>query len=203
VITVLLGVVAFVLGIGFDFVSLRGFTPLKPLAWSALSLLLCYVHVAVGLDPDKVGLPAGARGAGWALLVAGLLLLTYSLFLEIPLVQTYGRSGGPRGLMTEGTYALTRHPGVLWYAIALAGLFLASGSRWALIAGPVWLGMDILWVWVEDRFVFERLFEGYADYRRHTPMLLPTAASARRCWATFAVRRLTVERVSVTIDPED
>jgi protein-S-isoprenylcysteine O-methyltransferase Ste14 len=195
VFTILLGVLAFVLGILFDSVSLRGHAFLKTALWVALSVLLLYAHVTAGFDPDKIALPAGLRFLGVALLIAGFGMLLYSLFLEIPIVQTYAKSSGPRGLVQEGTYALTRHPGVIWYAVALCGLFFASSSRMVLIAGPVWLSMDVLWVWIEDRFVFERVFEGYAEYKKSTPMLVPTASSLRRFWSTFTLRQMLVDRL--------
>jgi protein-S-isoprenylcysteine O-methyltransferase Ste14 len=198
--TILLGATAFLLGILFDCMSGRGPAFLKTALWMVLSLLLLYAHVAVGFDADKVGLSALVRVSGGVLLVAGFFMLLYSLFLEIPITQTYVKSSGPRGLVQEGTYALTRHPGVIWYAVALCGLFLASGSRQTLIAGPVWLAMDVLWVWIEDRFIFERVFDGYADYKKSTPMLVPTAGSIRRFWSTFALKEILVDRLGANSD---
>jgi protein-S-isoprenylcysteine O-methyltransferase Ste14 len=186
---IVLGVLAFLLGIFFDYALLRKLPYPKMFSWLALSVLLVYAHLAVALSPEKIHARAWMHSLGWILLVCGFALLFYSLFFEIPLVQTYSLRTDPSRLVREGTYALTRHPGVLWYAVGMAGLVLASGSRLALIAAPIWLAMDVLWVWIEDRFIFDRMFEGYADYRKQTPMLIPTWTSMGRCWETFALRR--------------
>lgn len=194
-IIILLGIAGFATGILFDWFSLRGWVRLKSLSWIAISGLLLCAHFALAIDADKVAIPGVLRAAGAILLVGGFFMLCYSLFLEIPMRQTYFGTAGSGGLVRDGTYALSRHPGVIWYAIALIGLFLCSASRLALQAGPVWLLMDVLWVWVEDRFVFDRAFEGYAQYRETTPMLIPTVGSASRFWKTFALRLLVLERI--------
>jgi protein-S-isoprenylcysteine O-methyltransferase Ste14 len=84
-------------------------------------------------------------------------------------------------LVKTGTYALVRHPGVLWLALFLSAAVLVSRSRLLLVATPVWLFMDVLYVWVQERLFLERMFPGYEQYEE-TPMLVPTPTSIVRRW---------------------
>ena len=96
----------------------------------------------------------------------------------------------PSRLVTEGTYALCRHPGVLWLAGLLAGVFLASGSLWMLAALPLWVGLDVLYVVLQEKLYFVRIFGAeYRDYQREVPMLVPTSRSIRECARTIFVRK--------------
>ena len=197
-----LGIIGFLLGIVSDVVSLKGPRHIKPFAWLMSSLLLGYAHVAAALGADKFWLPAWAAWPAWFLLIAGALMMFYSFFLEIPFSKTYAEAGSSNELVQVGTYALTRHPGVLWYAVMMAGLVLASRSWLALWAAPVWLFMEVVWVWTEDRFLFGQMFQGYGEYRKTTPMLIPTWASMRRCWRTLPLRQAVRRFIRARADQE-
>jgi protein-S-isoprenylcysteine O-methyltransferase Ste14 len=119
--------------------------------------------------------------------LAGLftILLVYSILIEIPFRRTYLQKGAGDILVTTGTYALTRHPGVLWLAVCLIGMFLATGTRLLIIAIPVWVIIDTLYVLIQDRYYFPRQFgKAYDDYKMTVPMLIPTLKSIRRCLKT-------------------
>jgi len=118
----------------------------------------------------------------------GWPLLLVSLFLEIPFRQTDAADGVGDTLVKTGTYALVRHPGVLWLALFLASLILVSRSRLLLVAAPVWLFMDVLYVWVQECSYFTKMFPGYEQYQRETPMLIPNGESIAQCIRTFGVR---------------
>ena len=92
-------------------------------------------------------------------------------------------------LVKTGTYALVRHPGVLWLGLLLSSLVLISRSRLLFIATPVWLLMDVLYVWRQDELFFGRMFPGYEACREETPMLIPTRQSILRCWRSLAKQR--------------
>jgi protein-S-isoprenylcysteine O-methyltransferase Ste14 len=183
---VLLGIAGFLVAYLFDLVSLRK----TPYAKQAIELIaICwviYAHVMVCVRGERLLLPVGFSYVGWPLFgVAGLALI-YSLFVEIPFRRTYVAEGVGDKLVTTGTYALVRHPGVLWYALLLISLILISKHRLVLFAAPIWLLMDVLHVWIQDRFFFPRMFPDYNRYQRETPMLVPNRASLSRCFATFA-----------------
>ncbi len=192
-IIVLMGALGFLWGIVADFASLKKRTVLRIGAWVLVSILLLGAHVLLALESDRIPLPVGVHVGGWVLLLSGALLLFYSVFLEIPLTATYASSTSPNQVVQNGTYALTRHPGVIWYGVMLVGLFLVSGARLSVVAAPVWFALEVVWVWIEDKFVLGDVISGYSDYRKTTPMLVPTLASMGRCWRTFAPKQAVID----------
>jgi len=122
---------------------------------------------------------------GWPLLIISACLLVYSIFLEIPFKQTYAMNGVGDKLVKTGTYALVRHPGVLWFGLFLTALIVVSRSKLLLIAAPLWFLLDVSWVWIQERLYFNQMFPGYEQYRRETPMLIPTRESITRCMKTL------------------
>ena len=134
-----LGAASFCVIFWVDVLSLKGMRAVQPIVWIsstalfAAGLVLCLEH------PGSLSLPVPVRALGWALTIAFGLLLIYSLFVEIPLFQA------PSKVVSRGTYALCRHPGVLWFSAMLAALFLARGSTWLLLAAPVWISLDVLY----------------------------------------------------------
>jgi protein-S-isoprenylcysteine O-methyltransferase Ste14 len=118
----------------------------------------------------------------WA---AAAFLLIYSLFLELPFVKTYGGAKYSSDLVDTGTYALCRHPGVLWFGLMFFFYFLATGAVLMIPAGIIWTGLDVVHVYIEDRYFFPRMFSDYKIYSESTPMLIPNRESIRRCIATL------------------
>jgi protein-S-isoprenylcysteine O-methyltransferase Ste14 len=180
-----LGVVSFLVAYLFDLAAVRRIPYGKQAIGLVAAALAIYAHIMVSTTGARVWLPPWAGYAGWILWPIALLALSYSLFLEIPFRRTYVADGASGELVTTGTYALVRHPGVLWYALFLAGLVLASQRRLTLIAAPLWLVLDILYVWIQERFFFDGMFPGYDRYRQQTPMLIPNRKSIVRCWETL------------------
>ncbi|HUW15404.1 MAG TPA: methyltransferase [Anaerolineae bacterium] len=183
-----LGALAFLIACLFDLAAVRGIPYLKQASGALVVLLFTYALIAAALYPDKLPLPGWPTAAGWLLSAVFGFLLLYSLFLEIPFQRTYAADGAGDELVKTGTYALVRHPGVLWLTGLLLALVLASRSRLLLLAVPVWVLLDVLYVWVQERFFFHRQFAGYVQYQQETPMLIPTRASVGRCWRTVGRR---------------
>jgi protein-S-isoprenylcysteine O-methyltransferase Ste14 len=183
---VALGAAAFLLIFWVDAVSLKKMGFVKPLLWLAGIALSVIGLVLTVREPPRIQLPTPISAAGWALVGICAALFVYSLFVEIPFASAYVQKGMPSRLVTEGTYALCRHPGVLWLAGLLAGVFLASGSLWMLVALPLWTGLDVLYVVLQERLYFLRIFgEEYRDYQQSVPMLVPTSRSVRECARTI------------------
>ena len=186
---VALGAVAFVMAGFFDFASLKRIPYMKQSIGVTVVLLFGYSLVMVALYPVKLATPAWLSCAGWPFLVLGVFSLVYSLFLEIPFGRTYVTAGTGDELVKTGTYALVRHPCVLWLGLILLSLVLVTRSRLLLLATPVWLLADIAYVWIQEKFFLGRMFAGYEQYEKETPMLIPTRASIVRCWRTMPIRK--------------
>ena len=149
----------------------------KPFSWILGNGLLIYALTMVCLQSDKLLLPIWATWLGWVLLSISLFLLIYSLFINLPFRSTYITTGVGDKLIKTGMYALVRHPGVYWFTLLLLSLVLVSKSSLLLIASPIWILLDILLVFIQDKFLFGKMFKRYNDYRRETPMLLPNRRS--------------------------
>jgi protein-S-isoprenylcysteine O-methyltransferase Ste14 len=187
-----LGAASFLVVFWVDAASLKGMRHVKPLLWLVSVGLFAAGLVFCARDPACMALPAGLRIAAATAGAVFLLLLVWSLFIEIPFRSAYVRAGSPSGLVTRGTYALCRHPGVLWLAGLLVSAFLATGSMALLIATPVWIALDTVYVVLQEKLFFGRMFGAdYAAYQEAVPMLIPRPGSIRACAQTlFQPRRM-------------
>ena len=172
-----IGAIGFTVVHIFDFVSLKRIPKLKPVIWAAGSGLLIYALVMLCLSPEKLVLPVWLTVVGWVVLGLSGMFLIHSLFIKLPFRKTYVAEGVGDELITSGPYALVRHPGVIWFTLFMLSLIPVSSSTILFIAAPVFIAIDILLVFLQDKFVFGRMFNGYKDYRRETPMLLPNRKS--------------------------
>ena len=182
---ILVGCLAFLIAFFFDLVALKEISHVKQVVGLVFVLLFGFALFMVCLKGDRFLLPYWLSWAGWPLLALSSGLLVYSIFLEIPFKQTYATSGVGDKLVKTGTYALTRHPGVLWFGLSLLALLAISRSMLLLIAAPLWFFLDVAWVWIQERFFFSHMFPGYEQYKRETPMLIPTRGSTVRCIKTL------------------
>ncbi len=185
-----LGAFAFLMAFGFDLASLGRRSVLKRVTLVLAALLFAAAFYRILQQPPLFPAPWWAVAVGIFLSLLALALSLYSLVIEIPVRRTYLAPDAADQLITTGTYALARHPAVLWFALLLIGLVIANRSVAMLVAAPVWLGLDLLYVWLQDRYLFPRQFPGYDRYRQQTPMIIPTAGSIRRCWQTCRARAL-------------
>jgi protein-S-isoprenylcysteine O-methyltransferase Ste14 len=177
---VALGAASFFVIFWVDVPSLKGIRALQPALW-VLSVLLFAAGLVLCSDPaGGFAVARPLRVLGWVFSAAFGLLLVYSLFIEIPFSQP------PQQVVSSGTYALCRHPGVLWFAGLLAAFLLARGTRWLLLAAPVWIALDALLAVLQERLFLVRVFgRGYQAYQRTVPMFLPTPRSLRACAQTI------------------
>ncbi|RLC62709.1 MAG: hypothetical protein DRI01_06440 [Chloroflexi bacterium] len=178
-----LGTLGFIIVHLFDIVSLKRIpSGAKPCVWIVGGGLLIYSLVMLCLQSSDLPLPIWTTWLGWGLLTIALSLLVYSLFLNLPFRKTYITTGVSDKLVTTGLYALVRHPGVIWFVLLMLSLILVSKSSLILIAAPIFILLDIVLVIVQDKILFIRMFDGYKQYQRETPMLMPN----RRSINTFA-----------------
>jgi protein-S-isoprenylcysteine O-methyltransferase Ste14 len=165
----------------FDIFCLKRIPVAKPASWLVGGGLIIYSLIMISLAPGKLSLPAWSTGIGGGLLLIAASLLAYSLFINLPFRKTYIATGVGDKLVVTGLYALVRHPGVYWFIITMLALVLLTRSPLMLIAGPIFILLDIILVTIQDKFFFGRMFQDYDRYRRETPMLLPN----RKCIDAF------------------
>lgn len=186
---IVVGIFGFIVIHLFDIVSLKRIpSGVKPLTWILGSGLLGYSFIMMSLAPDKLLLPLWSTWLGWGLLLLSAFLLVYSLFINLPFRKTYIATGVSDKLITTGLYALVRHPWIHWFILILLSLILVSRSSLLLIAAPIFILLNILLVFIQDKFFFGRMFAGYDRYRKETPMLLPNRKSINACVRTLKTR---------------
>lgn len=114
-----------------------------------------------------------------------LLLLIYTLFFAIPFEDTYIKSNSKPQTCTTGFYALSRHPGVLWFMGFYLSLWLALSGTLLLAAGILFSLLNLLYIVLQDRWIFMESFPDYGEYKETTPFLIPNPQSFDRCVRTF------------------
>lgn len=107
-----------------------------------------------------------------------LALLAKVLFFSFPTDDAY-LAGDVSPAVTTGQYALCRHPGVLWFAGFYLGLFALVRTPEMLWAFLLFTACDVLYVVLQDRYIFPKTLSGYGAYQKATPFLIPTPASFR------------------------
>jgi protein-S-isoprenylcysteine O-methyltransferase Ste14 len=178
---IIVGILGFAAALAFDWASLKRIPVIKQLVGLLAIFLLVYASVMVCHSPAKLELPIPARIIGGCLLPVFLCLLVYSLFIELPFRSTYAEQGVGNKLIGTGTYALVRHPGVIWLAIVYLSLALLFPSTTLFFAIIIWLVMDIIYVILQEKLFFLKMFPNYRDYQRQTPFLIPTRQSISAC----------------------
>lgn len=114
-----------------------------------------------------------------------LFLLIYTLFFAIPFQEAYIKTSSPPKTCTTGFYALSRHPGVLWFMGFYFSLWLALSGSLLLLAGILFSLLNLFYIILQDRWIFMEIFPDYGDYKKTTPFLIPNDQSVRRCLHTF------------------
>lgn len=114
-----------------------------------------------------------------------LFLLIYTLFFAIPFEATYLKSDTQPSTCTTGIYALSRHPGVLWFIGFYFSLWLALPGRLLLAAAVIFSLLNVVYIIMQDRWIFMKTFSDYGDYKKTTPFLVPNYQSMNRCIQTF------------------
>lgn len=188
IIVVAVGILAFALDSMFDWVSMKGIARVKPVIALTFWGLHGYAFYVALWHVEQFELPAALSILGWVALPIFACLLVYSLVIELPTRRTYSASGVSGRLIKTGTYALTRHPGAIWYVFGMISLLLATRSVALLALVPFWSILEIVHVIVQDRLFFVKMFPEYVQYQRETPMLFPTCRSLAACIKTFKIR---------------
>jgi protein-S-isoprenylcysteine O-methyltransferase Ste14 len=124
-----------------------------------------------------IDLPLPVQGAGWIVLVCGILLQIWTLRL----LGGWGIMGLPEvtqivesRIVTSGPFSVIRHPTYLSHAIMYVGVFLITG----VIAVGIITLLDVVIINtvvipLEDRELVERFGEKYRKYQERVPAFFP------------------------------
>ncbi len=153
----------------------------------AVGIVLLTAATAGILVTDSVyfQLPFLFRIVFGALSFISLVLLIYSLFFALPFTKTYVKAEKNNKVVDAGAYALCRHPGVICFFFFYFFLWLVSGKMLVMWACLIWTMIDILHVYLQDRWFFPKILNNYNVYKREVPFLIPTRSSFKQCLATL------------------
>jgi len=113
--------------------------------------------------------------SGFVSLVLGLLFIQRSMKdLAIYGDGTPNPMAPPKGLVTEGSYRLCRHPMFFGYNMAALGvaLFLRSPGT-IFLSYPVFIFFEISFLRKEEKKLERRFPQAFQAYRKGTPFLVP------------------------------
>ncbi|MFC1865452.1 methyltransferase family protein [Chloroflexota bacterium] len=175
-----IGILGFVIIHLFDLVSIKKIPyGIKPIVWTSGCTILIYGLVKISLFSDSLRIPNLVIWVGWALFAVSVTMIILALFVNLPFRKTYIQAGVGDKLIKNGLYALVRHPGVYWETLFLFSLVLISKSHIMLIGAAILFVLNTALVVLQDRYYFPRMFKGYNQYQKETPMLLPNRQSLR------------------------
>jgi protein-S-isoprenylcysteine O-methyltransferase Ste14 len=182
------GVFGFSMLLLSDLASLSGKRLCARFLFAFGGLIIITSIAGLGLSFERIVLPFVINIAGIVFSSVFIVLGIYSIFIEIPLKSWKSRYGKQPVLVTTGTYALVRHPGVLWFSIAMAGFFFVFPSIPMLVAIPIWIISDICYVYYQERIVLKTIFGSeYSEYTTTVPFILPRIDSVRNCIRSFLI----------------
>ena len=111
--------------------------------------------------------------------VCFFVLLIYTLFFALPFDSTYCKEADQHRVCRTGVYGWCRHPGIWWFFGLFVCLGMAAGGGERMWLGLVLSGLNLLYAWYQDRWIFVREFSDYEDYRKEVPFLVPRLVRGR------------------------
>ncbi len=182
----LIGGLAYPVLLLYDLSARAGRRVLKAILGGGGSLLLVFSYITLWQSTPVRQIPLTIRIAGFVCAAVFFLLLVYSLLFEIPFRKTYLTSALSDTLVESGTYALCRHPGVLWLLGMLVSTFAAGGRVTHLAAAVLWTALNATYTALQERLFYPQIFgDQYEKYRKVVPMIILTRQSIRRCYSSL------------------
>lgn len=174
----MLGILGFVSFLMFDLLSLHE-RVLGKYVFLLVGLgLIGYSSVHLQHTGATFVVPMPIRWLSLGLALGFFALLVYSVFIEVGL-QSYETQAKHR-LVTNGTYSLVRHPGVIWLFFAYGFAALYFTNYWLLVTAFVWTIVNTGYIVLQERLILRKLFHNYDTYIASTPMIIPSVRSMRR-----------------------
>ena len=114
--------------------------------------------------------------------LGSLGLLVHCLFFALPARDTYINPQRIK-LVNTGFYALCRHPGLWWLSLLYLFLWMLLEHKAMLYLWVINTFGDIVYVVIQDIFIFPKTIDGYHMYKLETPFLIPTRKSILRMFS--------------------
>lgn len=168
---ILCGIISFLIYLLSDYFEFKGrefnFKSGNILGFISQILFLISVLGLIIFSP-KWQIPLPLRIISFFLFILNLILIIRSLFLE---VSFYKKEVGK--LVKDGSYKLSRHPGVLWLLFLMIFLSLTVGSKYLFFGAFIFFLFNIIVALFEDKIFLPSKFSEYEDYKKKVPFLIP------------------------------
>lgn len=151
---------------------------------SILISIISILGILLG-DAKTIEIPKIFMILTWIISVIFFSLMIYSLFIELPFKKIYTQTNNEIKLIDTGLYALCRHPGVILFFFLNIFLGLASGKVTFFWAAAIWTILNIVYVYIQDRWLFPIFIPGYEKYCQQVPFLIPNKTSYKNCKETI------------------
>lgn len=112
-------------------------------------------------------------------------LLIYTLFFCFDAQETYIHVNQKRMAYTKGMYALCRHPGVIWFVLGFFCLYAMMPTTHVLLYVSLMSIYNIIYIIIQDIYIFPETFYNYQEYKQQTPFLIPNIKSIKQCIQTL------------------
>lgn len=132
----------------------------------ALSTLLCLMESAAEFRLSLFS------ALSLAAALASMAALVYALFFALPFDDTY-RQSGALSVVCRGIYGMCRHPGFWPFLLLYVFLWLGIGGKWLLSAALLFPTCNLIYIIIQDRYIFPLYIEGYDGYKKAVPFLIP------------------------------
>lgn len=173
-----IGIIGFISLLIFDLMSIKNFI-FRKYFFALLGLtLIIYSTVELVVIKNDFLINDIFRFFSLLCAVVFMALLIYSVFIEVG-GNTYKKLAEPK-LVTDGTYSLVRHPGVIWLFLAYFFLALYYENSYLLFTAITWTFANTIYVIIQEKLVLVRLFPTYENYIKTTPMVIPSYLSIKK-----------------------
>lgn len=174
----IIGMIGFVSFLLFDISSMKKWFIVKYMFIVIGLSLIVWSTVQMAQSTPSFLVSNGARYVAFALSIVFFGLLIYSVFIEVG-VKTY-KKVAHHELVTDGTYSLVRHPGVIWLFLLYFFLSVFFMNKELLITAFVWTFVNTVYIMFQERIVLRKIFQEYDRYIMTTPMVIPNIQSLRK-----------------------
>ncbi len=175
---IIIGLIGFVFFLIFDLLSLKNRIISKYIFALTGLFLVIYSTVKIIRLPSDTFVNNTTQIISLDLAIIFFGLLIYSVFIEVG-VKTY-RQIAEHSLVTNGTYSLVRHPGVVWLFLTYFFGSVFFENSFLLITAIVWTIINTIYIVLQEKLVLKKLFNNYGEYIKATPMILPNITSLRK-----------------------
>jgi protein-S-isoprenylcysteine O-methyltransferase Ste14 len=143
----------------------------------SIDLSFCTIAIIISDSSTKISTPL--QWLELLLAMIALILLIYTIFGAVQFKETYIETGKRNTVVSTGVYAFCRHPGVFCFFFFYLFLGLAFNNNVLLTAAFLWTSLDVIYVYIQDRWIFPIILKDYQTYQEQVPFLIPNKTSLR------------------------